>query len=183
MVKWGRRVWPGLALVITVTGVLLVALSVPVLASQVIAREEILFDNDFVEIGPYHLEAGDYSVWIEDYFPGFDDGGRFGVAIIRDDADFDTGWTWGTYETRTIDGVACEHAGGFDNVREGDYTFDIYLIGNITDDSIRVFVVREYNYIPSIMFGIGVVCISLGLIVTGLILLGRGKRDRREHKA
>ena len=144
MVMRARKVWPGLALVITVTGVLLVALSVPVLSSRAVAHEVVVFGEGPVVLGPYHLEAGAYAVWIEDYFPGFDDAEMFGVVAVRDDGDLDTPWSWGDYVTRRIDGVDCEHAAGWDDLPEDDWTFEISVFGNATDDDpIHVCIARE----------------------------------------
>ena len=175
MVKWPtsrreRRI--SLAIALVLAGALLLVLSVPGMTSRVVGHERVVFGDDPVRIGPYNLEGGNYEIWIEDYFPGFDHGGNFEAEASSGDGAFDVGWSQGQYTTRTIQGVDCEHAVGFDNIPGGDWTFHFY--GESTEgDAIHVFIVEEYDFGPVIMFGVGVVCITLGLIMTGLLLRGR----------
>jgi hypothetical protein len=173
----GQKVWLVIALALTITGILMMVLTLPAMSSQVIAHEEIVFMHDIEETPEYQLEAGDYSVWVEDYFPGFDDGEEGFVAAICTESSMLGGWRSSTYHTRTIDGVDCEHAGAFDDVQEGDYSFEIQLFGNITDDPIQVFIVRENKSANPILFSMGVVFLSMGLIAIGLVY-----RDKRAVK-
>ena len=79
--------WLSLSLVLVATGLLLLAASIPQLSSRVVVHEVVVFERAPGPwpqalpsvLGPYHLERGDYGVWIEDYFPGFDDAEMFGV--------------------------------------------------------------------------------------------------------
>ena len=180
MVKWpGDRckVWVWSAVALVLAGALLVVLSVPGMTSRVVAHEEVVFGGDPVLFGPYDLDEGTYYIWIEDYFPGFDNGDIFEAEAYSDHGFFDDAWTMGDYTTRTIQGVDCEHAVGFDNLPGGTWTFQILTYGRTTDgNAIHVFIVKEYDYGPVLMLGVGVVCLTLGLIMTGLLLRGR-ERD------
>ena len=173
----GRRaVWISLAIALALTGALLVVLSIPGMTSRVAAHEEVVFGGDPVLIGPYDLDEGTYYIWIEDYFPGFDDGEIFEVGASSEGGVFEDWWTMGDYTTRTIEGVDCEHAMGFDDMPEGSWTFQIWTYGETTEgNAIHVFIVKEYDYGPVLMLGVGVVCLTLGLIMTGLLMRGRGR--------
>ena len=169
-----RKRWLWLAVVMTVTGALLLALSVPALASRVAVHETGVFGDNQVVLGPYQLEAGIYVVWIEDYFPGPDDGEIFDVEATDGTGTFDEGWTSYGYTTMTIEGVECEEAAGFDYFEEGDWTFTIEAYNETTNGNApHVFIVRESTYGHLILFGAGVVCLSLGLITNGLMYWAR----------
>jgi hypothetical protein len=149
---WNR--WLGVIQVLAVVGLVLLALSIPQLSSRVVAHEVVVFedgpnpwDDLPVVLGPYHLEPGHYAVWIEDHFPGFDDGDMYQMEVYNDDGAFIDTWYFGNYETRTINGVDCEHTAGVDHVPEGEWFFEITLYGNDTDDPLHLFIVREYEYL------------------------------------
>jgi hypothetical protein len=161
MIKLGRRVWLGLAVALMVVGVANIGLTVSELTSRVVVHETVVFEQGRVVLGPYHLEADDYTVWIEDYFPGFDDGEMFEVVRVRDDGMRDHAAIWSRYDTKTID-------------PEDDWVFEIEVNGDTGDDTIDVFIARKSHYRTSVMFGLGVVSIILGLIVVVVVKAEEG---------
>ena len=171
MERWVRLTVLGTGMALTIVGILFLVLSAPELSERLVDHRVVRFVEQPVVMGPYHLETGEYAVWIEDYFPGFDNGEMFEVVVHREEGIPSAGWTSGNYMTRTLDGKDCEHAAGYDNLPEDDWTFEITVFANATGiDEIDVFITREYDTVPSTIFGAGVVFLSLGLIGAGFAL-------------
>jgi hypothetical protein len=168
-----------LGIFLVLIGALLVALAFPDLMGRVVAHERMALGHDPVVIGPYDLEGGTYAIWIEEYFPGNDDGDVFGAEAISKDGVLDDAWTNADYVTRTMDGVFCEQAVGWDHMPEGWWTFKIWTYDETTEgNAVHVFVVKEYDYGPAIVLGVGVVSVTLGLTMIGIIYHRHEKEKR-----
>ena len=170
----GKRRWLLVGVALVVAGVMLLVGSVVYQASQVVDHKTVLIRGAYVYFGPYDLEEGDYTVWIEDNFPGFDNGRYYRVEAKDETGSEARGAQSNEYTTRTIDWVDCE---------EGEWTFIIRSSNETTEeDPVHVFIVRMDNDGPAIVFSAGVVCLSLGLIATGLVVWARKRRGPPHHQ-
>ena len=142
----------------------------------VVAHEVVEIGQDPVVIGPYRLEKGSYAIWVEDVFPGFDDGDVFRVEAVSGNGVHEDAWANGEYTTSTMDGVDCEHAMGFNHMPAGEWEFSIWTYKNTTGmGPVHVSVTEENISWSTIALIVGVVCITLGVTTIGIAVLGHRK--------
>jgi hypothetical protein len=170
--------WRNVAIAMAATGAVLVVLTAPILIPDVVAHEQVTLDGDSAVLGPYDLKEGDYWVWAEDYYPGYDGDDFFWVEPSPEFGYWDDTYTFGRYTTATIDGVDCELVGVIDHMSEGEWTFVLDMYGEPTGDSIDVFIVKQPGIVYSIGFAAGLCVLLIGLVVLGLIMWSRIKERK-----
>lgn len=172
-----RKAWLIIASILTVTGVLLLAVSVPIHMSRVTVHEEVFFEDHTTKIGPYDLESGDYSIWVEGAIPAIPDGDYYEAIIIDKDGEHEYN-KFNEAMWQTIDGVDCRHITTFNDVGEGEHRFQLFSTANNTTEPLQVFVMMENTGPSFIMLIIGIVCTSLGSIILAVLVMRIRDRDR-----
>ena len=168
--------WFILGLSLVIIGILLLFFSLPEGVSQVSAHETEAFGYESTYLGPYQLEEGMYYVWIEDYFPGFDDGEEFSVEVITEGGEGPQRLIPNEYTTRSFDGVECEKIIGF-KLDEGEWTFRIRTLDDTTrGDEINIFIIDTAYPSMSLILAIGLVILFCGMIFI-VLSLWKGRKD------
>ncbi len=170
-------------LTLLVIGLVFIAVAVPMLDATLIERKTIPLHppDDAIWIGPFNTDTGELSVWVEDVYEGFDDGDTFDLAIAEDkDPNNDLWRNWrgpGNERVRTIEGVECELQAMFDGLQPGSYYLYYHNFGPMEDEdaTVEVFVYENVTDLSTILWGVGVVCLSLG----GMLALLERRRLRR----
>jgi hypothetical protein len=166
MKKW---MWVGIVLLLT--GVALLAATLPLLGPEVIVRETMAYDRGYLTIDDLALEEGSYSVWIEDVYPGFDDPVNFDVWFEDENGGQPRSWIPGTYHTATFDGVRCELVEEM-AIPGGVYYFEIEDFnwgGPQPTPDTQVFIVRYPPDWMEAILGVGITLVSLGAIIVALL--------------
>ena len=172
----GKRRWLLVGVALVVAGALLLVGSVVYRDSLVVVDEDITIYPGGWTLGYYSLDAGDYTVWVEDRYPEIDDSSYF-IVFATASGTTERPEGPGGSTTRRIDWVECEQVGTFNGLDEDDWTF--HLSNNMypeTDVDVRVFITKEDEPGPAITWSGGVVCLSLGLIALGVVWWTRSHR-------
>jgi len=141
--------------------------------------------DDTLELGPHDPGLYQYSVWVEDYYPGFDRNSEFDV-YATDEEHGDPHYTIfpNDYEARRFDGTLCELMHGWEpwSWAEDEVWFGVnwYDQRSPWGDDARVFVVRSGGNLMTLVLSIGIVLTFVG----GQLLLmhwweGRKARDHQ----
>ena len=170
------KAWSIIASVLVVIGLVLLAQSVPIYMSHVTVHEELLFENHTAKIGPYQLESGDYSIWIEDAMPVVLHGDLYEAIIIDDEGEHEYN-KFNQAKWATIDGVDCGHITTFTDVEEGEYSFQFFGIANNTTEPVQVFILMETTGLTLIMLILGIVCMIIGSVIATILILIRWHRS------
>ena len=175
--RW--RIWVCLGVVLSIAGVLLVSLSVMDLSSRQVAHEQEVFgDGDPVVIGPYHLDRGNYDIWIEVYFEDKNNCDVYMGRAYSKDGSRNESFSLNQNTFTTIDGVECEQAVGFNRLPEGDWTFEIWTDGNSTEgNAVHVYIIERPDHGSTLLLGVGTVLLTIGLIMIFLVY-DRRRRGR-----
>jgi len=167
--------WTKVGLIILVFGLALVAFTVPKLRTEVVDHEMMTTDGNLMSMGPYETEGFSWSIWIEDYYEGFDGGQhRFDsyASVLPEGGDDHVMATAQEYRTREIEGVECEFMHTFEYLGPDDIYFIVEWWEEPLDgqDTIHVFLLRTAGTSVKILFSIGVVLVALGGIALGLVM-------------
>ena len=141
----------------------------------VVAHETMSFEDDYLQMGPYDPGHYDWEIWIEEYYPGFDETTPFDCSA-SDDLDnttFDS-YLPASYQVREIDGVECElmHMWAPSHFNENETFF--YVESRLDplggpEDTVEVFLIRSGSIILQLIFIVGLIITMIGLIM--LVLL------------
>ena len=180
---FGMEKWTKVGLTMLVAGLVIMVLTAPMLRNEVVGQEVLTVDDGLVSMGPYDAKWYSWSIWIEDYYEGFDDDIMFdtyaskspeGNGSYNSDPPQD-------YRTMEIEGVECELMHRFQYLGSDDIYFFIEWreepLGG-PEDSVQLFIVRSGGIDFKILFAIGVVLAALGGIAVGLLLWSARKRQR-----
>jgi hypothetical protein len=163
--------WTKVGLVFLLAGMAILAATLPFMGSEVVARDSMRSTSGWRDIYDLDLEAGSYTIWVEDVYPGFDDWGYFDAYAYDEMGNEEWGWYPGTYRTATFDGVECELVVGFDLWTDVWY-FEIehYDDGGIQPpQDIEIFIVRSPPAWMGAVVGVGITLASLGAITVALL--------------
>ena len=179
--RQGQRTWLRVGLALVVAGILLWVGAYVYQGSLVIAHHTLTIHAGDMELGTYQLGDGDYTIWIGDHCPGFDEGERFHVGVSGERGAFEYGEPPDEYRTRTLAGIECEEAGTFYFLEGGELTFTVGTVQDTsTGEDVHVFITRADSPGPALMFAAGTLCLSLGLITMGLVVWAKRKEMAEE---
>ena len=176
--------WTKIGLIILVAGLVIVGSTAPMLRTEVVGQEVLTADDGPVSMGPYEAWGYSWSIWIEDYYEGFDDDNQFDTYASQS-PEGNSSYNFNApqdYQTKEIEGVECELMHRFQYLGSDDIYFFIEWreepLGG-PEDSVQVFIVRSGGVDIKILFSIGVVLAALGGITVGLLLWypRKSKRD------
>jgi hypothetical protein len=163
--------WTKVGLVLLLSGVALLAVTIPFMGSEVVARDSVSSDSDWLEINEVDLDEGSYTIWIEDVYPGFDDMDNFDAYASNERGAEAWGWYPDTYRTANFEGVDCEMIVGFD-LGGGVWYFgiDYYNADRLQPpQEIEVFIVRSPPDWMGALVGMGITLASLGAMIVALL--------------
>jgi hypothetical protein len=177
MVNWAR-----VAAVLFVVGLVMTLTFGYDNRSVVVDHGTFTFEEGSVLMGPYDPGPYDWQVWVEDYYPGFDEGDEFDVYAQDDPSD---GRHYSVYPyryvVRNVDGVRYEHYHDWspwmwadDDVYFGVEAHEETQRG--MDDTVDVIVVRTGG-ILILPFAAGLITMLVGLFVIVLLKWSSKRND------
>jgi hypothetical protein len=166
-----RMIKIGLGLL--VLGIGLVIVSIPLFTEEVALHETVGAKYDHVSLGPFELEAGTYTVWIEDYHKD----GLTHYATVLEPTSMDGPYTRtvSSSTTQEFDGIECLEAGRFTDVESGDWRLivDHWPADHNDTGTIEVYMVRQHvSWVP-IMFTAGLAMACIGAVLFAIPLTAK----------
>ena len=170
-----------IGLVLLVSGIVLTLIMIQVMSSALVAHETVpvMTSGENIWLGPYDYRGGEVTIWVEDYYSGWDDRLTFNFYAHENRSMENELWSnWrgsGEERLRTIDRVECELYGGFEDLPADRYYLYYYNGGpwsNDPDPMVEVFIYEDIPGWYTIVWATGVVALTLGGM---LVLIVRWK--------
>lgn len=141
---------------------------------EVEARGLVDTTVDAPVVGPFHLDGGAYTIWLEDHpdLPG--DTWRMLVYLIGNASD-PVDYLVEERRVRDIEGTRCFQVGDFDMVAEGDWFVELVSVDiyNVTPPSLDLFIVSTFGMRTVAVLVLGILMLTLGVV---LVVIGRMPR-------
>ncbi len=163
--------WRRVAIALVVVGLTIILVAVVDGRDVVVEHQTLSFHNGYVEMGPHDPGHYLWSVWVEDYYMGFEDGGFDVYASLDPPDDVRYSMFPGEGTTREFDHVECllEHSwepASWTDAPEGVY----YCVdaGNpiwTEGDRVEVYLVRSGGMPNNILLAAGFVVLTVGLVI------------------
>lgn len=155
--------------------VAVVAMSVPTMVPDVVARDWFGLDPYMVRTkGPYELPKGSYTVWMEES-PTKD--GRWNIPVSLVNSEGEPVAEPSLEEvTMDIEGVRCYPALTADDLPAGEYTLHMGSMGpgaEMMPTDLGFFIVRQRGAGPTLLVVTGAVLAVVGGLFAALLWLGR----------
>ena len=162
--------WTRIATVMFIVGLAITLVTAYDIRSVVVAHETLTFEEGYLQMGPYDPGHYSWSIWMEDYYEGFDEDNDFDVfASANPPGNQSYSLFPNRYVVREFDGVECEYMHSWDPwswAGSGVY-FGVEAnedpIGDI-NDTVEVFLVRSGSALLQLVFAVGLIIMLVGLI-------------------
>ena len=148
------------------TGLFLLALTVPEMGTELAGNGFIMVGLEKNVMGPYDLEEGHYTVWVESFYPGDDDREYFEATMYDTEGNVAEGSYIPGVRDAEIEGFDCQLLQAFDVPWDEEWTLEFEHWnpdGIDLNRSVAVFLLRQQEPSTTALMGAGIVLTTVGV--------------------